>query len=302
MCKAGLKLLGVCVIVLVGCSTNAAPATETPLPPIAPEIKSPTLTPEALPSTETPMPALAIFNGSIIDGTGADPIPNGVIVIKDGMITEIGTGGEVEIPDNAELIDARGGTILPGLVDAHVHRVDDLLAAEGELSSTRVKGNLSKGLKAGITTFLDLGSPWGVIRNVGVLRDALSDAGNQVPNVAIAGPIISVPDSSISRFAPSKTLEIVNIEEAQTITKDLIAQGVDLIKIYIGSVSRTPLDGKLTRPSLTAEQIQTIVQSAHEEGVMVIAHAVDEEAAFLATANGVDAFAHWPGKNGDPLP
>lgn len=169
-------LLGILLLTLMGCSAEAIPKTETQSPPVASKTAALTET-QTLPVvsetaaiTETPpsvlTTVLVIRNGTIIDGTGAEPIPNGVVVIKNGLITAVGAEDEIEIPEDATILDAGGGTILPGLIDAHVHAVDGLFVAEGDISVTRVLANLSRGLKAGITTFMDPGSPWGVSRDV----------------------------------------------------------------------------------------------------------------------------------------
>src|ERR1700730_5646173 len=64
---------------------------------------------------------IVIRNGRIIDGTDADPINKGSILIEDGKITQIGSLGQITIPDGAKIIDADGLTVMPGLIDSHVH-------------------------------------------------------------------------------------------------------------------------------------------------------------------------------------
>ena len=64
---------------------------------------------------------IAIVGGSIFDGTGSPPIPNGVVVIYGSRIASVGTSDEVTVPEGAEVIDARGKTIIPGLIDSHTH-------------------------------------------------------------------------------------------------------------------------------------------------------------------------------------
>ena len=63
----------------------------------------------------------AIINGTLIDGTGAAPLKDAVILVKEGKITHVGAAGEFKLPDDAELIDATGKTIIPGMTDCHVH-------------------------------------------------------------------------------------------------------------------------------------------------------------------------------------
>ena len=64
---------------------------------------------------------IVIKNATIIDGTGADPVPNGFVVIENEHIKEVGAGSPGDIPSNACLVDCQGQTLLPGLIDAHVH-------------------------------------------------------------------------------------------------------------------------------------------------------------------------------------
>ena len=64
---------------------------------------------------------IVIKNATIIDGSGADPVSNGFVVIEKERIKEVGTGDPGSTPSNAFLLDCRGQTLLPGLIDAHVH-------------------------------------------------------------------------------------------------------------------------------------------------------------------------------------
>lgn len=284
------------VFLTVSCSSpELAATTDTPAPSAVP---SPTPAPESpgLPDVQ------AIVNGSIIDGTGAAPIPDGVLLIEDGLIVAIGSADDIQVPEGASVVDAKGGTILPGLVEAHSHVVNGIFVEDREITSARVMGFLSAPLKAGVTTILDFGSPWGITRDISDLRDALANEGNSLPNIALAGPILTVPDSPLLAFAPSVALQVEGVEDARSITKALIDQGVDLIKIYVGTVNGFSLDAETVVPSLTGEQIQAITQAAHEEEVQVFAHAVDEGVASLALANGVDGLAHWPGPRNLKLP
>src|ERR1700758_4878424 len=67
---------------------------------------------------------LAIKGGTLIDGTGAPPIPNCAIVIEAGRFARVGRSAEVAIPPDAEVIDVRGKTVLPGFIDGHGHLED----------------------------------------------------------------------------------------------------------------------------------------------------------------------------------
>ena len=127
----------------------------------------------ALPGAQTfdgepdPQPAaadLAIVGGLLIDGHEGPPLPGAVVLVEGNRIVAVGRRGELTVPDGAEVVDARGMTILPGLIDAHVHldilghsdyqhwhgRYRDGRYAEIMAVSTR------QFLMSGVTTVVDL--------------------------------------------------------------------------------------------------------------------------------------------------
>ena len=90
-------------------------------------------------------PTLALVNGTLIDGTGADPLPDAVLLIVQGRVMNHGPRSRVKIPAEATVIDVGGGTMLPGLINAHVHGGYDA-------------GRLQAWAQAGVTTVRDLGA------------------------------------------------------------------------------------------------------------------------------------------------
>jgi predicted amidohydrolase YtcJ len=64
---------------------------------------------------------IAFVGGSVFDGTGSPPIPGGIVVIYGSKITAVGTSNEITVPEGAEIIDAQGKTVIPGLIDCHTH-------------------------------------------------------------------------------------------------------------------------------------------------------------------------------------
>src|SRR5687768_4331908 len=68
--------------------------------------------------------ALVVKGGTLIDGTGRPPVENAIVVIEDGRFKAVGKNGQVPVPEEAEVIDARGLTILPGFIDGHAHLED----------------------------------------------------------------------------------------------------------------------------------------------------------------------------------
>ena len=104
--KSALK----CALLMATLAACAAPTVPTPTPAtIAP-----------LPAV-TPIPALVLINGTLIDGTGADPIKDAVLVIQGERILAVGPRRSIRIPESAKIIDVQGTTLLPGFFNAHVH-------------------------------------------------------------------------------------------------------------------------------------------------------------------------------------
>ncbi len=93
--------------------------------------------------TAAPAGTAAISGGTLIDGSGGAPLENALILIRDGRINQISRVGEMEIPADSQVIDARGKTVLPGFIDGHVH----FRSWHGELY-----------LAHGVTTVVDLGN------------------------------------------------------------------------------------------------------------------------------------------------
>src|SRR5215471_5009876 len=150
-----------------------------------------------------PQAGVSVIQGAtIITGTGSPAIRNGAIVVDGGRIRDIGPRNEVKVPNNAQIIDARGKWVIPGLIDAHVHfsqsgglytRPDiiDLRSRrtyekEMEWIKQRLPFTFERYLLSGVTGVVDCGGP---IWNFEV-RDAAART-KRAPRVAVAGPLIS---------------------------------------------------------------------------------------------------------------
>ena len=103
-------------------------------------------TPTAAPtSSPVTIPSLVLINGTLIDGTGADPIKDAVLIIQGERIVAVGPRSPISIPAGAQIIDVQGATILPGFFNAHVH---------GAYNEEK----LAAWAKEGVTTVRDLGA------------------------------------------------------------------------------------------------------------------------------------------------
>jgi imidazolonepropionase-like amidohydrolase len=263
-----LTCLWLCLLLtLTACSGAAGvkpPATLVPEPTLA-AIPQPA---DCHGSTPTG-PPIALVGGTLIDGTGADPLPNGALVIQGCRIAAVGPRAEVAIPADAQVIELDEATVLPGLINAHVHAA----------YSAR---NLRAWAQAGVTTVRDLGAPVG--NPYFETRDRLAaDPANA--RVVSAGPIVTVPGGYPIVPNDFPSLAVTSPEDARQQIARLIDEGADVIKIAFSS----------SPPTLSPEEAAVIVQTAHERGIPVTAHATNPRELQRALDAGVDDVAHISG-------
>lgn len=218
---------------------------------------------------------LVLINGMLIDGTGAAPIPNAVLVIQDEQIIAIGSKEAVKIPSGANIIDLEGATILPGFINAHVHFAFD-------------EQKLEKWAEGGVTTVRDE-----AIISSRELDELMKwrDESNQNPKFArliSAGYMITVPDGYGDLYVTSP-------EEARQKVFEELDAGVDLIKISL----EDGYAGKSGLPKLTDEEIAAIISAAHERGTLVSGHVTQAKYLEMLVEAGVDDLAH---NAYDPVP
>ena len=264
-----------CILTILLSALTACGGVAAVTPPItlAPE---PTdrlaLLPEWCGAGAPGVPPIALVGATLIDGTGADPLPDAALVIQDCRIAAAGPHAEVAIPGDAQVIELDGATILPGFVNAHVHDV-------------YTQRNLRTWAQAGITTVRDLGAPLGY--RYFETRDRLAtDPANA--RIVSVGPLVTVPEGYpiVPNGFPS--LAVTSAEDARQQIARLIDEGAEVIKM---AFSGSP-------PTLSPEESAAIVQTAHERDIPVTAHATNPRELQRALDAGVDDVAHI---SGDPV-
>lgn len=127
--------------------------------------QAPTPTITSTQKKDTPKPALlAIVGGTVIDGTGKEPLPNSVILIEGNKIKAVGPAAQVKIPKEAQKIEATGKFILPGFIDCHIHLGTETSRLEyyqdsNSLATLRALELMNNYLRCGVTAVRDVGSP-----------------------------------------------------------------------------------------------------------------------------------------------
>lgn len=233
---------------------------------------------------------IALIGGMLLDGYEAPPIHDAVVIVRGDRIVAAGPSHKVAIPDDAVRIDTRGKTIMPGLIDMHIHL--DLIGHGDYDEYYKFLGGTKRlpevmpiaakhMMRAGVTTAVDLGSPFEILET----RDRIRAREIPGPRLIVSGPWITriklggVPDSY--------QVVINSPEEAAQKTNELIDKGSDVIKTWLG----------LTREDLTA-----VVKAAHARGVKVHSHLYKVPAMWDAIHAGVDVLQHVGSAKMPPYP
>lgn len=115
------------------------------------------------PEEKVAKPVVAVVGGTLVDGTGKEPVANAVIIIEGDKIKEVGQAGKVRIPKEAQKIDASGKWILPGFIDCHIHLTSETSDLEyyrdsNSLATLRALKLMNMYLRCGVTAVRDVGS------------------------------------------------------------------------------------------------------------------------------------------------
>lgn len=251
---------------------------------------------------------IALVNARVI---GADEavIENGALVIKDRIIVDVGTRGAVEIPEDAEIIDVGGRTVMPGLIDAHMHltgmRTGDLvkepLITPFGVFVARAVRDLEALINAGFTTIGDAGSLVALH-----LKYAVAEGTVIGPRIVAAGlplsqtfghgdvhylPIEWVDYRTTRKLTPLATLICDGVDECRKAARYALREGADYIKIMTSGGVLSEKD----RPEyvqFTLEEIRAIVEEAEAAGRFVHAHAQGSRGIRNAIEGGVRVVAH----------
>ena len=285
-------LLGLVVLVFaVACGSDAGPSsTQTPMAVAtrtASSVPSPSVSAEPLPLPAA-QASLVIINGTIIDGSGADSVADGHVMIADGRISAVGRG-QPAIPQGATVVDARGGTIMPGLVDTHVHVARGVFAG-GDPSGID-PGGLIPWLNAGMTTLRDVATPPGAFPGVKQAADGQT-AAHEAPRVVWAGPMVTAVGGypfTVPRYALVGE-DVASVEEARQVVTGLADGGAGIVKLGLEQGYYANQGWAL----LSLDVVRAITETAHARGLRVTAHVTSIDEVRLALDGGVDDLAHAP--------
>jgi imidazolonepropionase-like amidohydrolase len=247
-----------------------------------------------------PDQVVAIRAGQLFDSRTGVMVPNQVVLIRGDRIIDVGPS--VQIPAGARVIDLGQATVMPGMIDAHVHV--NTGGASLAMRAITALANAQTDLAAGFTTVADMDSR-GTFYTV-ELRDAINSGLVQGPRMQVVGQSLNpratnyYNDSQSVRYYEGFT-ETKNINGpwlARAAVREAKLHGVDYIKIYTtqdfaGTTHMWNPDATLVNsPSLTFEEIDAIVDEAHRLGLKVACHTYGGEGMDSCIKAGVDAPNH----------
>lgn len=221
---------------------------------------------------------LALVGGMLLDGWEVPPVHNAAILIEGNRIVEVGRAADISIPPDATVIDTRGGTMMPGLIEAHAHL--DILGhgnyarwfpwvEEHNLAERVMEISAKQFIDAGVTSAIDLGGP---LKESLSIRDQINRGEIVGPRLLVSGPNVRGGDEALPGLGPVETPE-----DAARTTEALVQAGVDVIKAHM---------------FLEYEHYKAIVETAHEHGLKVHAHVYFPDKVEAALDAGVDVLTH----------
>jgi len=197
---------------------------------------------------------LAIVGATLVDGTGAAPVTDSAVVIQNGRIKSVGPRSKIRIPKGANVIDAKGKFLLPGLWDMHAHFEQ---VEWGPIY-----------LAAGVTTVRDCGNEFEFITSV---RDAIAQGRGLGPRLLLAGIVDGTGLLNIG------TVRVDTPEQAKMWVDRYHAAGFQQMKIY---------------SSVKLEEVKAVADEAHRVGMTVTGHVPEGLNAYQVIQAGQDQINH----------
>ncbi len=239
----------------------------------------------------------------LIDGTGNHPTDNSMLVMKEEFIETVGRSGEVTFPNDAEVIDVTGKTVMPGLIDAHIHLggLKSMSQLTWFMDDPLVRGmrgviDCWKIIDAGFTTVRDLGGMYALH-----LRTVIDEGGCVGPRIVTAGRVItqtgghgdiihSLPlDFATDRMGVGRIAD--GVAEVRKAAREQIREGADFLKIMTtgGVMSERDVSNSC---QYSLEEIRAFVEEAENVGVRTSSHAQGTRGIMNALMGGIKVIEH----------
>ena len=232
---------------------------------------------------------------------GPEEILDAAILVQGGRIAAVGPAARVTAPPGATVVDHSDDTVLPGLIDGHVHlmyRRDESIYAHAQAFDdhqllVRCAYHARKLLEAGVTTVRDSGSRGTFLR---ALRDGIEAGLLPGPRLLVCGPPITTTRGHLWVCGG----EVDTADEGRRLVRRLVKEDVDFVKIMATGGRMTP-GSNVGRAQFTVNELRARVEDAHRRGRLVAAHCLGVEGMARAVEAGVDTIEHgnWLDESGD---
>jgi len=242
----------------------------------------------------------------LIDGSGSKPLKDPIIEIEGDTITAVGVAGEIQVDPNADVVDLRGMTLLPGLIDAHIHLegwksmdMMEWMTTPLAVGALRATADARRLLEAGFTAVRCLGGGASIH-----LRQAIEEGVIQGPRIITSGrsfiqtsggadpwelPVECV--HVLSRLGQTLADTVDGPDECRVGVRRRLREGADCIKILTTGAVHSEHNPP-TRVGFTQEETDALVDEAHRLGLKVAAHAHGTAGIRTAILAGVDTIEH----------
>ena len=240
-------------------------------------------------------PVTVIRAGKLFDPTSGQMLPAQIVLIQNERVMSVSPAASASIPAGARVIDLSRATVLPGLIDGHVHLTD----AVGGLQHQMMVAlhSATESLRAGYTTQVVQGSHGGGFADV-ELKRAIEEGLVQGPRLLPAGPILAITAPGNApyplEFKPFE-VEIVRdgIDALRTGVRELAHYGADHVKIHTtGAFYFKPNGQMVNQPLPSLEELTAVVDEAHRRGMFVASHTYGGDGLKWAIEAGVDDIQH----------
>lgn len=249
--------------------------------------------------------SLLIHNGTIIAGTGEQPVQDGVVLVEAGKLAYVGsTEGSPQVPASIERIDARGGSIMPGLVEAHFHATYFNIAALEDLDIKYPVEYVS--LLSSVNTRLAIECGYTAARSGGCLFNVDYWLKKAIEEDLIPGPRLSTSGREICsagglmdwnpefrKIGMEGLVFIINgQDDARKAVRSLVKDGVEWVKTYPTGDAASPDVNDHHTLCMTFEEMNAVVKTAHNHGLKVTGHCRATEGIKNALRAGYDCIEH----------
>jgi imidazolonepropionase-like amidohydrolase len=244
----------------------------------------------------------ALAGATLIDGTGSAPVPNATLVVDGSSIAQVGPAEQVSLPSDMRSYDLRGKTLMPGLIDGHVHLLSYAGVGQKDIhlwnvltfieeQTLHAAANARKALEAGVTTVRDMAGSRPEI----AVKHAINDFVLPGARVIAAG-LVGMTAGHADMFCPVNIERRLwrtadGVDECRKRVREFARDGADLIKVCTSGGVLSVGDKSEWR-NYTLDETRAIVDEAHALGMRVAAHAHTRMGILQALQAGVDTLEH----------